>query len=63
MYLLGHQSPRRHIFKSLDPKGKRKLHEKGKYNTVGKITIFALAEAEGPALAAVEMPGLAEARY
>ena len=40
MYLLGHQSPRRHIFKSLDPKGKRKLHEKGKYNTVGKITIF-----------------------
>lgn len=40
MYLLGHQGLRQHIFKSLDPKGKLKLHEKGKYHTVGKITIF-----------------------
>lgn len=36
----GHQGPRHHIFKSLDPKGKLKLLEKGKYHTVGKITIF-----------------------
>lgn len=36
----GHQGSRPHIFKSLDPKGKPKLHEKGKYHTVGKITIF-----------------------
>lgn len=40
MYLFGHQGPRLRISKSLDPTGKLKLHEKGKYHTVGKITIF-----------------------
>lgn len=39
MYLFGHQGPRLRIFKSLDPTGKLKLHEKGKYHS-GKNNHF-----------------------
>lgn len=39
-HILGHQGPRQHIFKSLGPKGKPKLHGKGNYQTGKKNNHF-----------------------